>query len=148
MRPRISTPWPATLDSRHEELVVSRSDIARVFPHVIWHAEKPLLRTAAAPLFLLSELVRKSGIKAVLTGEGADEMLGGYDLFREAKIRAFWARQPESRCVLASSIDFILIWPARPGMHGEWRSSSGSRVFQNLRSPAFLTPLAGGRPRC
>jgi asparagine synthase (glutamine-hydrolysing) len=87
----------ATLDSRHEELVVSRSDIANVFPDVIWHAEKPLLRTAAAPLFLLSRLVRDSGFKAVLTGEGADEMLAGYDLFREAKIRAFWSRLPESR---------------------------------------------------
>jgi asparagine synthase (glutamine-hydrolysing) len=87
----------ATLDSRHEELVVSRSDIARVFPEVIWHTEKPVLRTAAAPLFLLSQLVRQSGIKAVLTGEGADEMLAGYDLFREAKVRSFWSRFPESR---------------------------------------------------
>jgi asparagine synthase (glutamine-hydrolysing) len=86
-----------TLDSRHEELVVTRADIASVFPDVVWHAEKPLLRTAAAPLFLLSRLVRESGFKAVLTGEGADEMLAGYDLFREAKIRAFWARRPESR---------------------------------------------------
>jgi asparagine synthase (glutamine-hydrolysing) len=86
----------ATLDSRHEELVVSRADIARIFPEVVWHAEKPLLRTAAAPLFLLSKLVHDSGIKAVLTGEGADEMLAGYDLFREAKVRSFWSRLPES----------------------------------------------------
>lgn len=87
----------ATLDSRHEELLVRRSDIARVFPDVVRHAEKPLLRTAPAPLFLLSQLVRNAGFKAVLTGEGADEMLAGYDLFREAKIRAFWSRLPESR---------------------------------------------------
>jgi len=33
----------------------------------------------------------------VLTGEGADELFAGYDLFREAKVRRFWARQPESR---------------------------------------------------
>src|SRR4029079_1676021 len=32
----------------------------------------------------------------VLTGEGADEMFAGYDLFREAKVRRFWARQPQS----------------------------------------------------
>ena len=36
------------------------------------------------------------GIKVVLTGEGADEMFAGYDLFREAKVRRFWARQPQS----------------------------------------------------
>ncbi len=49
------------------------------------HAERPLLRTAPAPLFLLSRLVRDAGIKVVLTGEGADEMFAGYDLFREAQ---------------------------------------------------------------
>jgi asparagine synthase (glutamine-hydrolysing) len=87
----------ATIDSSHRDLVVRRSDIARVFPEVIRHTERPILRTAPAPLYLLSKLVRDSGIKAVLTGEGADEMLGGYDIFREAKIRAFWAGQPESK---------------------------------------------------
>ncbi len=86
----------ATLDSEHQELVVRRRDIAQVFPDVVRHAERPLLRTAAAPMYLLSGLVRRAGIKAVLTGEGADEMLAGYDLFREAQIRRFWSRQPGS----------------------------------------------------
>jgi asparagine synthase (glutamine-hydrolysing) len=63
---------------------------------VIAHAERPILRTAPAPLYLLSRLVRRHGIKVVLTGEGADEMFAGYDLFREAKVRRFWARQPGS----------------------------------------------------
>jgi len=82
--------------SEHHEVTVSRSDIADVFPEVIYHTERPILRTAPAPLFLLSRLVRKHGIKVVLTGEGADEMFGGYDLFREGKIRRFWGRQPSS----------------------------------------------------
>jgi asparagine synthase (glutamine-hydrolysing) len=33
----------------------------------------------------------------VLTGEGADEFLGGYDIYKEAKIRRFWAKQPDSK---------------------------------------------------
>ena len=87
----------ARLGSEHHEVLVSRGDIARVFPDVIRHTERPLLRTAPAPLFLLSRLVHASGIKVVLTGEGADEMFAGYDLFREAKVRRFWARQPGSQ---------------------------------------------------
>lgn len=85
------------LGSDHHEVLVSRGDIARVFPDVVLHTERPVLRTAPAPLFLLSRLVRDSGIKVVLTGEGADEMFAGYDLFREAKVRRFWARQPDSK---------------------------------------------------
>ncbi len=84
------------LGSEHHEVVVSRRDIAACFPDVIAHTERPILRTAPAPLFLLSKLVRDAGIKVVLTGEGADEMFAGYDLFREGKVRRFWARQPSS----------------------------------------------------
>jgi asparagine synthase (glutamine-hydrolysing) len=84
------------LGSEHHEVVVSRNDIANVFPEVIYHTERPILRTAPAPLFLLSKLVRDHGIKVVLTGEGADEMFAGYDIFREGKVRRFWGRQPSS----------------------------------------------------
>lgn len=84
------------LESDHREVCVTRRDIAEIFPEVVEHAERPILRTAPAPLLLLSRLVRDSGIKVVLTGEGADEVFAGYDLFREAKIRRFWARQPKS----------------------------------------------------
>jgi asparagine synthase (glutamine-hydrolysing) len=49
-------------------------------------------------MYRLSKEVRAAGIKVVMSGEGADEILLGYDLFREAKIRRFWARQPASRC--------------------------------------------------
>jgi asparagine synthase (glutamine-hydrolysing) len=47
-------------------------------------------------MFLLSKLARDSGFKVVLTGEGADEVLAGYDIFKEAAIRRFCARRPES----------------------------------------------------
>jgi len=87
----------AHLGTDHHEVLCSGADIGAVFPAVVEHAECPLLRTAPAPMFLLSRLVRQNGYKVVLTGEGADEFLGGYDLFREAKIRNFWARDPGSQ---------------------------------------------------
>lgn len=85
------------LATQHEAVVVTARDIADVFPTVVAHTEKTLLRTAPAPLFLLSQHVRRTGVKVVLTGEGADEMFAGYDLFREAKVRRFWAKQPNSK---------------------------------------------------
>lgn len=84
------------LDTDHVELEVSRGDIADVFPTAVRHIERPILRTAPVPMLLLARRVREAGIKVVLTGEGADEMLAGYDLFREARVRRFWAREPRS----------------------------------------------------
>ncbi len=84
------------LGTRHQVVKATASDIGEVFPEVVWHCETPLLRTAPAPMFLLSKLVRESNYKVVLTGEGADEFFGGYDLFKEAKIREFWGREPRS----------------------------------------------------
>ncbi|NLE37588.1 MAG: asparagine synthase (glutamine-hydrolyzing), partial [Pirellulaceae bacterium] len=84
------------LGTHHEAIRCTARDIGEVFPAVIRHAERPLLRTAPAPLFLLSQLVQESGFKVVVTGEGADEMFGGYNIFKEAKVRRFWARQADS----------------------------------------------------
>lgn len=81
----------------HTEIKATNRQIAEAFPDVIRHCEKPILRTAPAPLFLLSKLVNESGLKVVLTGEGADEFFGGYNIFRETKVRRFWARQPDSQ---------------------------------------------------
>ena len=85
------------LGTAHTTVRCSRGDIGRAFPRLIRHTEAPVLRTAPAPLMLLSRAVREAGYKVVLTGEGADEVFAGYDLFKEAKVRRFWARQPESR---------------------------------------------------
>jgi asparagine synthase (glutamine-hydrolysing) len=85
------------LGTEHTSIRVSTRQIGQAFPRAIWHAEAPVVRTAPAPMMLLSGSVRENGYKVVLTGEGADEVFGGYDLFKEAKIRRFMARAPGSR---------------------------------------------------
>jgi asparagine synthase (glutamine-hydrolysing) len=84
------------LGTEHRTIQCSEEDIGLVFPEVIWHTETPLLRTAPAPLYRLSRLVRDNGFKVVLTGEGADEIFAGYNIFREDKIRRFWSKNPNS----------------------------------------------------
>jgi len=85
------------LGTEHSAIEVAGRDIAAALADVVWHTEAPILRTAPAPLYALSSLVRRHGWKVVLTGEGADEVFCGYNILREAKVRAFWARQPASR---------------------------------------------------
>ncbi|GAP13446.1 asparagine synthase [Longilinea arvoryzae] len=85
-----------TLGTHHHVVYATHEEIGRVFPQVIWHTETPILRTAPAPMYLLSGLVREHDMKVVITGEGADELLGGYDIFKEMLVRRFWARNPES----------------------------------------------------
>jgi len=87
----------SSLDLSSERVDVSDDDIGRVFPRVVELCERPLLRTSPVPLLQLAGIVRRSGFKVVLTGEGADELFGGYDIFKEAIVRRFWARQPHSR---------------------------------------------------
>lgn len=86
----------ARLGTRHSEIRCTEADIGEAFPSVVWHTEVPIIRTAPTPLFLLSKLVRENDFKVVLTGEGADEIFAGYNIFKEDQVRRFWARQPES----------------------------------------------------
>jgi len=84
------------LNTNHQSITCSSKEIAEAFPKVVWHSETPLTRTAPTPMLILSKLVRDNNIKVVITGEGSDEILAGYDIFREAIIRQFWSRQPGS----------------------------------------------------
>jgi asparagine synthase (glutamine-hydrolysing) len=86
------------LHTEHTTVHCKRADIAAAFPRAIAHAETPIVRTAPAPMMLLADGVRAAGYKVALTGEGADEVFGGYDVFKEGRVRRFIARQPGSRC--------------------------------------------------
>jgi len=83
-------------DTNHTAFECTSTEIAEHFEKTIWHTESPVLRTSPTPMFLLSKKVREKNIKVVVTGEGADEVLAGYNIFKEAKIRRFWANEPRS----------------------------------------------------
>ena len=85
-----------SIGSEHTVQHIGSRDVADCFPEVVRHTETPLVRTAPAPMYLLSRLTREGGIKVVLTGEGADELFLGYDLFKETQVRHFCQRQPQS----------------------------------------------------
>lgn len=84
------------LNIEHHKVNTNSEIIGEVFPDIIWHTEIPILRTSPAPMYLLSKLVKDHNYKVVVTGEGADEFFGGYNIFKETMIRLFWSKQPES----------------------------------------------------
>ena len=85
-----------SIGSIHAVATITRDSIAESFPEVLRHAETPLLRTAPVPMYHLAKLTRERGIKVILTGEGADELFLGYDLFKEDSVRRFCLRNPAS----------------------------------------------------
>jgi len=85
------------IQTDHRIVEATYDSIGDSFKDVVYFAEKPMIRSAPAPLYILSRLVRENNIKVVLTGEGADEVFGGYNIFKEDKIRRFWAKFPDSQ---------------------------------------------------
>ena len=108
------------LGTEHQQTLALNEVVRDRLSDVVWHCEKPILRTAPVPLFLLSKLVHDNGFKVVLTGEGADEIFGGYNIFKEAKIRAFWGKSP------ASSVRPLLLEKLYPYI---FKNPSRSRAF-------------------
>lgn len=125
------------LETKHHEIECSYQDIGNVFFDVIKHTEQPVLRTAPAPMYILSSLVRSKGYKVVLTGEGSDEALGGYDIFREAKVRRFVARDSQSslRIKLFSR---LYPWMVRsPTQSAAFAAEFFSKGMEDINYPRF-----------
>ena len=127
------------IGSQHSVTHISQGVIAAAFPDVIRHTETPLVRTAPVPMYHLAKLTRERGIKVVLTGEGADELFLGYDLFKEVSVRLFAGRHPEST---ARAALFDRIYKYLPGASGGefWK-----KFFTDAGSPD--DPLFSHLPR-
>lgn len=155
----------AALRTDHRVITVGDADIGALLPDAVWHGEQVLVRSAPAPLFRLSELVRSRGTRVVLTGEGADEFFWGYDLFKETKLRSFWARQPDSRlrpALLSRLYPYMPRMRQSPellaGFFGVGLDQPGSPIFSHqLRwaatgriarffAPSFVRALDGHDP--
>jgi len=72
-------------NTNHHEVMMDASDAVKILPSVVWHLDEPLGDYAVMPTYFVSEFARKR-VKVVLTGEGADEIFGGYNQYvRELK---------------------------------------------------------------
>ncbi|HEX7773906.1 MAG TPA: asparagine synthase (glutamine-hydrolyzing), partial [Pyrinomonadaceae bacterium] len=69
-----------TFKTNHYEVVVEPSDFFANLPRLIWHEDEPLAHPSSVALYFVSHLASQH-VKVVLTGEGSDEMLGGYERY-------------------------------------------------------------------
>lgn len=130
------------LGTRHRSIQCSLEGIANRFKEVVGLCERPILRTAPVPMHMLSGLVRQSDMKVVLTGEGADEIFGGYDIFKEARLRRFCAAQPKSQ---RRALLFRRLYPYLPGLQSQPASYIAS--FFGVAQDRLDDPLFSHRPR-
>ena len=70
------------LGTDHQEITISFDDYFKELPKIAWHFDEPVADPSAVALYFLSREARKK-VKVVLSGEGSDELFGGYNIYRE-----------------------------------------------------------------
>jgi asparagine synthase (glutamine-hydrolysing) len=79
----------------HHEIVISPQEFFEVLPRLVWHEDEPLAFDSSVPLFFVSKLAQQH-VKVVLTGEGSDELLGGYARYRKTLLNLSFGKNYEA----------------------------------------------------
>ena len=80
---KIAQEMAASVGANLQVIPITESDLAENFTATIFHGETLCVNAHSTAKYILSQAVRKAGYKVVLTGEGADEIFGGYVHFRQ-----------------------------------------------------------------
>jgi asparagine synthase (glutamine-hydrolysing) len=81
------------LGTEHRDMIVGANDLLRELPALVWHQDEPVSEPAAIPTFLVSQLARET-VTVVLTGEGGDELFGGYPKYAADPLARRLSRLP------------------------------------------------------
>jgi asparagine synthase (glutamine-hydrolysing) len=88
-----------TIGTDHHEVTVGDEDFFGALPRLIWHEDEPIVWPSSVSLFFVSKLAAQQ-VKVVLTGEGADELFGGYERYRHhlmnARMGGIYSLAPQS----------------------------------------------------
>lgn len=137
------------IGARHVTKVVSQAEFVAALPEIVWYLDEPVADPALVPLFFIAREARKH-VKVVLSGEGADELFGGYTIYREPlSLKAFdYLPRPVRRSLGKAS------QPLPDGLRGKSLLHRGSltlqeRYYGNARSfsdAQLRAVLPGFRP--
>jgi asparagine synthase (glutamine-hydrolysing) len=122
------------IGARHVAKVVSPAEFVAALPEIVWYLDEPVADPALVPLYFIAKEARKH-VKVVLSGEGADELFGGYTIYREPlSLKAFdYLPRPVRRSLGRASR------PIPEGVRGKSLLHRGSltleeRYYGNARS--------------
>jgi asparagine synthase (glutamine-hydrolysing) len=137
------------IGARHVTKVVSQQEFVEALPEIVWYLDEPVADPALVPLFFIAREARKH-VKVVLSGEGSDELFGGYTIYREPlSLKPFeYLPRPLRRSLGKASR------PLPEGMRGKSLLHRGSltleeRYYGNARSfsdEQLRAVLPGFRP--
>jgi asparagine synthase (glutamine-hydrolysing) len=84
----------SALKTDHFDILVSKNEYFKEIPKVMWHFDEPVADPSAVGLYFLAKGAREQ-VKVVLSGEGADEFFGGYNIYRSPFVYRFFSWIPK-----------------------------------------------------
>lgn len=147
------------LKTEHYEEIVS-PDLIKLLPKLVWHAEEPTADSSMLPVFCVAGLARKH-VSMVLSGDGADEILAGYETYQAHYLAEIYRKIPSPvRSVLNKAVSKLPVSHAkvsfdykakafvegaarsREDAHFAWREIFSEQQKRDLYSAEFLNHFA------
>ena len=98
--------------TRHREVFVTPREFQEFIPSLVWHMDEPVTESAAISLYFVSKMARED-VVVVLSGEGSDEVFGGYPIYKYMQTLERYRRLP-------AALRRNLINPALDRLGGKW----------------------------
>lgn len=136
----------AHLGTRHTEWYVSEGEAQQVVPTLARYYDEPLADASQIPTLALARLVRKD-VTVALSGDGADEVFGGYPKYRRGD--ALWAARSPRRALATRLADTCVaplarrLLPGRLAARVPWHRLSTAAALYAASSPQELAELLG-----
>ena len=107
-------------NSDHHEFILKPRKFMDIVSRVVWHLDEPVAERATIPLLLLSELAKKH-VTVMLSGEGADEIFAGYNIYRYMRnIDTYQKIHPLLRASILTPLAGLLLRNKKEGKHLDW----------------------------
>ena len=90
-------------NTEHSEAVVGREHAEGLLHRLAWHFDEPFADTSSLPSYVVSKIAREL-VTVVLTGDGGDEVLGGYPVHQSEKLASMWQQLPKPIRGVASTV--------------------------------------------